>query len=190
MPPPAPATLHVVKHVVNNNGGTAVASSFTLHVMGSGSGGVSDVAGSPAAGVEAPGTSYTLDAGTYAVSENASSGYTSSFSGDCDASGSVTLASGDDKTCTITNDDIAAPVIPPPVVPPPVIPPPVVPPVVVPPAILTPPVVITTSVTPPTLPNTGYAPEEGSNPLNILIPAGILFLIVTSLAVIQKKRAL
>jgi uncharacterized repeat protein (TIGR01451 family) len=41
------------------------------------------------------------------VSEAAVAGYTGTFSGDCDATGSVTLALGDAKTCTLTNDDLA-----------------------------------------------------------------------------------
>ncbi|MCX6714775.1 MAG: ice-binding family protein [Candidatus Uhrbacteria bacterium] len=108
-PPPTPssATLHVIKHVVNNNGGSSAASSFTLHVKGSGGMGVSDVSGSPAAGAESPGVSYTLLPGAFVVSEDTFSGYTSTFSGDCDATGHVTLASSDHKTCTITNTDIA-----------------------------------------------------------------------------------
>lgn len=110
--PPAPATLRVVKQVVNNNSGTTTASLFNLHVKLSGA----DVAGSPAAGTVAPGTPYSLVAGTYVVSEDANASYTQSFSGDCDSSGNVTLASGDSKTCTITNDDVA--IVVPPVVPP------------------------------------------------------------------------
>lgn len=106
-PPTPPPTLHVVKHVVNNDGGTAIASSFTLHVKGSTGMGVTDVAGSPAVGVESPGTSYTLSAGTYSVSEDIFPGYVATFSGDCDNNGKVTLLSGYNKTCTITNDDIA-----------------------------------------------------------------------------------
>lgn len=98
---PPPGTLHVVKQVVNNSGGSAAVSSFNLHVKLSGT----DVAGSPAAGAGAPGTSYSLAAGTYVVSEDANAAYAQSFSGDCNSSGSVTLASGEDKTCTITNDD-------------------------------------------------------------------------------------
>ena len=98
-----PAVIHVVKNVINNNGGTATASAFNLHVKSSGT----DVTGSPAAGTAAPGTSYPLVAGTYTVSEDANASYTKSFSGDCDSSGSITLLAGDNKTCTITNDDIA-----------------------------------------------------------------------------------
>jgi uncharacterized repeat protein (TIGR01451 family) len=98
---PPPATLHVVKQVVNNNGGVAVAADFSLHVKNSGT----DVTGSPTAGIVAPGVSYSLVAGTYVVSEDANPGYTQTLSGDCDSSGNVALASGEDKTCTITNDD-------------------------------------------------------------------------------------
>lgn len=65
--PPAPAILHVIKHVINSNGGTAVAGNFNLHVKTSGN----DVATSPQPGVEAPGTSYTLPVGNYIVSEDA-----------------------------------------------------------------------------------------------------------------------
>lgn len=103
-----PATLHVIKLVV---GGTATPSAFTVHVKSAGV----DVSGSPLAGTAAPGTSYSLSSGTYVVSEDVSASYTQSFSGACDASGSVTLSAGDDKTCTIINTDIPvpAPVIPP-----------------------------------------------------------------------------
>ena len=96
-------TLIVKKHVINDNGGTKVASDFTLHVKS----GASDVAGSPAAGSES-GTSYTLNGGTYNVSENTPpAGYTQvSITGDCDASGDVTVVAGQTKTCTITNNDI------------------------------------------------------------------------------------
>lgn len=98
---PPPATLRVVKQVINNNGGTAVASIFTTYVKLSGN----DVAGSPAAGAGSPGTSYSLAPGTYVVSEDANASYAQTFSGDCDVGGNITLASNEDKTCTITNDD-------------------------------------------------------------------------------------
>jgi Prealbumin-like fold domain len=98
-------TLTVIKHVQNNDGGTASAGDFTMHIKLGGS----DVSGkSPFAGAEAPGTSRTLNAGTYVVSESdGPSGYASQISGDCSASGSVALTVGQNKTCTITNDDIA-----------------------------------------------------------------------------------
>ena len=97
----ATATLHVIKVVDNNNNPafTATPSAFSIHVTGSDT----DVAGSPQAGMAAPGTSYTLDAGSYTVSETGGpAGYVASYSADC-AGGSVTLAAGDSKTCTITN---------------------------------------------------------------------------------------
>ncbi|MFA4885376.1 MAG: ice-binding family protein, partial [Desulfotomaculaceae bacterium] len=105
--PPTTATLNVIKHVINDDSGTAVAANFNLHVKTSGS----DVAASPAPGVESPGTSYTLAAGTYVVSEDAYAGYNKSYSGDSDSSGNITLASGDNKTVTVTNNDIPLPPI-------------------------------------------------------------------------------
>ncbi len=101
-----PTTLHVIKLVV---GGTAVPSNFNISVKNAGV----NVPGSPAAGAAAPGTSYTLSAGTYVVSETANASYTQSFTGDCNTSGSVTLAAGDDKICTVVNTAIPlAPVAP------------------------------------------------------------------------------
>ncbi|MGE5421784.1 MAG: ice-binding family protein [Ignavibacteriales bacterium] len=99
---PAPAILHVIKHVINDSGRTAVAANFKLHVKTLGY----DIAASPAPGVESPGNTYTLPAGTYAISEDAYAGYTLSYSGNGDSSGNITLASGDNKTVTITNNDI------------------------------------------------------------------------------------
>lgn len=98
-----PTTLRVAKTVVNDNAGTAVAGDFNMHVK---LGGV-EVSGSPAVGLVSPGRAYSLAAGTYVVSEDANVSYTSAFSGDCNSSGSVTLVRGDNKTCTITNNDIA-----------------------------------------------------------------------------------
>lgn len=96
-----PATLNMIKHVINDDGGTAIASDFNLHVMIEGN----DVEQSPAPGEESPGTKYTLDAGIYNVSEDDYEGYTLSYSGDSDSNGNITLAPGDNKTVTITNND-------------------------------------------------------------------------------------
>src|SRR5436190_3272881 len=77
-----------------------------MHIKSGGS----DVTGkSPFAGAESPGTTRTLNAGSYAVSESdGPSGYAATISGDCNSStGAVTLGPGDNKTCTITNDDFA-----------------------------------------------------------------------------------
>lgn len=93
-------TLTVIKHVINDNGGQALASAFTMNVRN----GTTDLSH---AGAENPGVDFNVDAGTYVVSENPLSGYTQvSISGDCNAvTGSVTLAAGESKTCTITNND-------------------------------------------------------------------------------------
>ena len=50
-----------------------------------------------------------MPVGTYVISEHAFAGYTASYSGDSDASGNITLAPGDNKTVTITNNDILLP---------------------------------------------------------------------------------
>jgi hypothetical protein len=103
---PAPAALHVIKLVVNGTSGAAVASDFLLHVKLLGS----EVVGSPANGTSTPGTLYSLSPGTYVVSEDASSSYTESFTGDCDSSGTIMLTSGDNKICTIVNTNIPVPI--------------------------------------------------------------------------------
>ena len=97
-------TLRVITTVDNNSGGTAVASSFSAHVRQNGA----EVAGSPQAGVGAPGRPYTLTPGTYAVTADGVPGYEPRGSGACSAAGSVTLALGEEVTCTITVDDIPA----------------------------------------------------------------------------------
>jgi hypothetical protein len=58
-------------------------------------------------GEESPGTTISLDAGSYSVDEGAVSGYTKSIGANC----SGTLAPGGSATCTITNDDIPPPVV-------------------------------------------------------------------------------
>lgn len=51
------------------------------------------------------GTQTQVSAGNYTVGETGLSGYIASFSGDCSASGQITLNPGDVKNCTITNTD-------------------------------------------------------------------------------------
>jgi hypothetical protein len=87
--------LIVIKHVINDNGGAAVAADFTID-----SGGINDTPDN-FAGAESPGTTVTLDAGAYNVSESGPFGYDASYSADC----SGTIAVGETKTCTVTNDD-------------------------------------------------------------------------------------
>jgi hypothetical protein len=88
--------LIVIKNVINDNGGTATPSQFTITVNGNNP--------SPASfpGLSA-GTTVTLNAGSYTVTETGPNGYLSTFSADCTGS----IAVGEVKTCTITNNDIA-----------------------------------------------------------------------------------
>ena len=89
------ATITLITNVTNNNGGNNVVSDFQLFLDN----GV--VTTSVTSGVP-----EQMNAGTYTVSEAGVSGYAPSFSGDCDANGNVTLVAGDNKTCTIINDDL------------------------------------------------------------------------------------
>ncbi len=101
--PPGSGILHVIKHVINNDGGVALASAWTLAVISSNLGtGIGS-----AVGVESPGTTYTLQAGkAYSVIESGGpSGYTASSSTDCTIANVVANTS---YTCTITNDDVLA----------------------------------------------------------------------------------
>jgi hypothetical protein len=96
--------LKVVMAVINDAGGTRLPSGFTVHVRN----GAVDVKGSPQAG-DLNGTTHTLDAGsTYTVAADNVPGYTLAVSGDCAAAdGSITLQEGQNRTCTITANDIA-----------------------------------------------------------------------------------
>lgn len=90
-------TLRVTKHVV----GDAQASDWQLHVKRDGT----DVSGSPQNGTES-GTVYTLPTDSYLVSETGGpAGFTQTFSGDCTADGQVTVVTGQEKTCTLTNTE-------------------------------------------------------------------------------------
>jgi len=95
------ATLTVTKTVINDNGGTKVVSDFPLSV------GMWSV------------TSWvanTLPPGNYTLSESNTSGYTAtSWSGDCSSTWNIILLNGDNKTCTITNNDTTPGVLPLPV---------------------------------------------------------------------------
>lgn len=91
------AQLTVIKVVTNDNGGNNVIADFQLFADN----GV----------VPLPVTSNVqteVTAGNYTITETGVSGYQASFSGDCNVSGQVTLAPGDVKTCTITNNDLPA----------------------------------------------------------------------------------
>ena len=97
--------LTLKKDVINDDGGTATADQFTLHVKQNGS----DVVGSPAAGSET-GTTYSgLLTGTYVISEDTPlAGYEQTkIVCDGQETNAVTVTFNQTKNCTITNDDIA-----------------------------------------------------------------------------------
>lgn len=85
-------TITVTKVVTNNHGGTAGIGDFNLFVD---------------ATAMTSGVSMNFAPGTYTVTESGVFGYEAIFSGDCDAnSQQITIAAAENKTCTITNDDI------------------------------------------------------------------------------------
>ena len=87
-------TLTLIKHVVNDDGGTSQVDDFNLYIDGN-----------PATS----GVSYDVEANlVHTASEDLVSGYTpSDWYGDCDKNGTVTLLPGENKICEIDNDDIA-----------------------------------------------------------------------------------
>ena len=92
-----PATLSVSTSVVNDQGGTADAGEFTVHVRSNGA----DVAGSPGA------SAYTLAPGSYQVAADGLRGYTFTYGGACGPDGTVALADGQAATCTVVANDPA-----------------------------------------------------------------------------------
>ena len=98
------AHLTLVKTVTNNNGGTAVATDFTLSAAGP----------TPISG--AGGVTSDVNAGTYALSETSLAGYTAGL-WSCDGGtftaatetqpAKVALTLAQSATCTINNNDIA-----------------------------------------------------------------------------------
>ncbi len=87
--------LTIIKNVVNNNGGTAVPSDFTMNVTG-GNVSIPSFAGS------SDGVTVTLNAGAYSVDEALTSlHYNKSLDSGC----SGTIGVGQNAVCTITNDD-------------------------------------------------------------------------------------
>ena len=93
-------TLTLSKNLVNDNGGTAAASDWTLEANTAG--GAAELSGTT--GV----TSSALTAGSYELSESGPAGYTQTRL-DCDSGvltgATLTLASGDNVTCTFYIDD-------------------------------------------------------------------------------------
>lgn len=88
-----PAFLTLNNIVVNDNGGTAVPNDFQAKINGSN---------------VTWGLAQSVGAGSFTVTQTGVAGYTgSSWTGDCAADGSITIANGESKTCTITNNDDA-----------------------------------------------------------------------------------
>ena len=86
-----PSNLTVVKIIINDNGGNAVLSDFTpLTINGN---------------AVVNGTKNTLDSGVYRIGEANKPGYTATIGGDCAENGLVFIGLGEEKTCTITNND-------------------------------------------------------------------------------------
>src|SRR5205823_1581478 len=89
------AHLIVNKVVVNNNGGSLTAAAFSGTIGGA----VVATGGNTWSGAS---TDRTLTAiGSYSVAENAHPGYDATFSAECTG----TIALGETRTCTVTNDD-------------------------------------------------------------------------------------
>ena len=86
-------TLKVVKHVINDNGGTVTdQNAFGLSVDGN---------------PVLHNVAITINAGTHTAREIGLPGYEASdLGGDCNPNGTIALALDQDATCTITNDDI------------------------------------------------------------------------------------
>ncbi len=93
LPPPTQGVVKVIKVVNNDNGGNAVVGDVTLKVGDT---------------TVTSGENNNFDPNTYIVSESgATTGYSATFSGDCDSTGSITVEAGKQYVCTITNDDNA-----------------------------------------------------------------------------------
>jgi len=98
--------LTLEKTVVNDNGGTATDTAWTLQATD----GTTTISGTE--GVAAI-TSATVTPGTYTLSETGPAGYTQTSltctgAADTDPSDGLTLAAGETVTCTFTNDDLVA----------------------------------------------------------------------------------
>ena len=95
-------TLHVVKNLVNNNGGLLKNENFSFNVRNSAGQIISTHT------FEADGTNdISLPTGTYNVDEILSNAYSTSYSG-CE---NISVTYGGGATCTITNDDKAGTLI-------------------------------------------------------------------------------
>jgi LPXTG-motif cell wall-anchored protein len=103
--PTATSTLTLIKEVLNDNGGNATTTDWTLTATGSTT--IEGVTGSMSV------TDAEVESGDYVLSEDGPTGYTAS-DWECNAgegdftltNGELTLEEGDVVSCTITNDDV------------------------------------------------------------------------------------
>jgi len=90
------ATITVTKQVVNDNGGDNVIGDYQLFVDD----GVSTLP-------VTSGVPTVVPVGNYTVTETGIQGYVASFDGpNCDVEGQITLLEGENKACTIVNNDL------------------------------------------------------------------------------------
>ena len=88
-------TIKVINIVINDNGGAKTVADFPLFINGAPI--ISNVI-----------NTFPAPALVYTVTETGNANYTKQFSGGCDSAGRISLSPGDNKVCTITNDDIGA----------------------------------------------------------------------------------
>ena len=97
--PKKSTTLNVVKKVINDDGGKAVASDFKINVKNFSN-------GSTVIPTSKNGSTYNLNGGTYTVNIASIPGYTISYKG-IDSNGKITVSPGDNKTIIFTSNDNA-----------------------------------------------------------------------------------
>lgn len=85
----------IATSTVINHGGTKVVSDFAPYKIGS--------------TTITIGATTTVNSGTYILSNATSSQYNLTFSGQCFTDGTISLISGDSKTCMLTNEEIQLP---------------------------------------------------------------------------------
>lgn len=97
---PSNNTITVFKQVINDNGGTATYSDFPLFINGN---------------PVTSGQSIAFAPGIYTVTETTRAGYTTTYTGNCDASGRIDHGGYNTHhdICTVVNDDVGAPPVAP-----------------------------------------------------------------------------
>jgi hypothetical protein len=180
-----PPILHLRKSIINDNGGSATVADFTLTADGTGANDIS--------GTSPVDSGAGLLADIFALSETNLGGYAASSwvcIGGAQAGPSITILNNEEATCTITNDDIAPVVvsgggssghssgrI--------IIPAASLPQNIVPISLPVPPILQV--VLTPSLPNTGFAPENQDTVFPIIMLFG-LYGISTLLYFVRKKQ--